>query len=356
MDRNSDPTAPAGLFTEGTPGVTPATVVTAQWLNDIQEEIMAVIEDSDGGNLTPDDGSQTQLKEAISAMIAAQGEQGSIVGVQESSLGSTSTVTATSATDSGLQVDYTAATATNDRYLEGIIDWEVSDTAGNKAEAFVELQYSSDGSSWSVLKTFTKNLALNAGNKEVQVSESVLGSDVSTSSTSNQATGMQINWTSVAAANPRYIEMQAGHYMTDSDVHAWGYVELQYSSDGSSWSTLRDYPNRQQSGGATSQFQNITHYDSYRHTVSNATPYYRVVHRAHSSGGGTSTVFAGAMLRVREFAADSITTKRENLCFVIKHNANDATPQYRIAHKVTSGDTSKIYSGSVLRVREYNGI
>lgn len=56
-------------FTEGNPGTgKPATVVTDDWLNDVQENIMDVIEDS---GVVPTKGDAENLKDAISAMIAA---------------------------------------------------------------------------------------------------------------------------------------------------------------------------------------------------------------------------------------------------------------------------------------------
>jgi hypothetical protein len=59
----------AGYFTEGNPGTgTPATVVTADWLNAVQEELMAVIAD---GGLTASKTTLTQVRDAIRVMIAS---------------------------------------------------------------------------------------------------------------------------------------------------------------------------------------------------------------------------------------------------------------------------------------------
>lgn len=56
-------------FTDGDPiGAVPATVVTDDWLNDVQENICKVIEDA---SITLVKGSATQLKAAIAAMITA---------------------------------------------------------------------------------------------------------------------------------------------------------------------------------------------------------------------------------------------------------------------------------------------
>ena len=61
--------APGGVFTEGDPNVgTPATVVTDDWLNAVQEEIAGVIEGSGSALSKP---SNAQLLVAILALIAA---------------------------------------------------------------------------------------------------------------------------------------------------------------------------------------------------------------------------------------------------------------------------------------------
>lgn len=58
-----------GLFTDGNPGMgVPATVVDAEWLNDVQQEICTVIE---GTGATLDGTIYTQLQTAILAMITA---------------------------------------------------------------------------------------------------------------------------------------------------------------------------------------------------------------------------------------------------------------------------------------------
>lgn len=60
--------APGGLFTEGDPNVgTPATVVTDDWLNAVQEEISGVIEGSGASLSKP---SNAQLLLAIKTLIA----------------------------------------------------------------------------------------------------------------------------------------------------------------------------------------------------------------------------------------------------------------------------------------------
>lgn len=61
------------LFTEGNPSLSiPATEVSDDWLNDVQEEIVNVIE---GQGITLVKGTQTQLQSALLSMIGAGGTQ-----------------------------------------------------------------------------------------------------------------------------------------------------------------------------------------------------------------------------------------------------------------------------------------
>ena len=63
--------APGNLFTEGNPALgIPATEVSDDWLNDVQEEIVKVIE---GQGITLVKGLQTQLETAILNMIGLGG-------------------------------------------------------------------------------------------------------------------------------------------------------------------------------------------------------------------------------------------------------------------------------------------
>lgn len=63
--------APGNLFTEGNPALgVPATEVSDDWLNDVQEEITTVIE---GQGIVLVKGTQTQLQSAIFSMIGAGG-------------------------------------------------------------------------------------------------------------------------------------------------------------------------------------------------------------------------------------------------------------------------------------------
>lgn len=62
---------PEHLFTEGSPtaGV-PATIVTADWMNDVQEELMSILT---AGSITPVKGVQNQVLSAIKNVIAKTG-------------------------------------------------------------------------------------------------------------------------------------------------------------------------------------------------------------------------------------------------------------------------------------------
>ena len=280
---------------------------------------------------------------------------GTLVKNTQASLGSDSVVTATTATASGLAIAYTPITGTNDRYIYGEIDWNVNDPDGSAAEGFIDLQYSTDNSTWSTLDTFTRSTNLGPGAKEVKVTEATqLASDASTTSTTYQATGLSLAYTPINGSNTRYVEIQGNMNTVDlSDGQASNQVQLQYSPDNSTWSSLSTITNQQVTPSANTG-QIIAFFDSVRHTVSTSTPYYRVAHRSNPSNGGTSTVLAGTNLRVREVEEQFVINNRSPVTFLFKHNANTTTPYYRVAHRVTSGDQSTIYTGSVLRVMEFS--
>lgn len=67
-----------GFWTEGSPGVVPSTVLAYDWFNMLQEELRAVVVD---GGLTPTKGSETQVRDAIRAMIAQFAAPGMIGGL-----------------------------------------------------------------------------------------------------------------------------------------------------------------------------------------------------------------------------------------------------------------------------------
>lgn len=77
MHRIDGPAAvPGGFFTEGDPNVgTPATVVTASWLNSVQEEVAAVVE---GAGIPLAKPSNNQLIAAIKVLVAAAMPAGAI--------------------------------------------------------------------------------------------------------------------------------------------------------------------------------------------------------------------------------------------------------------------------------------
>ena len=281
---------------------------------------------------------------------------GTLVKNTEATLGSDSVITATTATASGLSIAYTPITSTNDRYIAGYFDWNVNDPDGSAAEGFLELQYSTDNSTWSTLRTLTRKADLGAGWKEVKVTEASLGSDVSTSSGTFQTTGLSIAYTPINGANVRYIEIQANTQCSDTDTSASNQVQVQYSDDNATWTAISTSTNSQNSGSTTQSMQLLTHYNSIRHVVTTNTPYYRVMHRSGTSGtaNGTSTFYGGSFLRVREVAEQFVIDNRSPAFFFVKHNANTTTPYYRIAHRVTSGDQSTIYAGSTLRVMEFS--
>jgi hypothetical protein len=348
------------LYTDGNPstGVL-GTIVDASCLNAMQEEIVNVVLDPASGitTLSQNNASLNQLNTAIKNIIdnRVQNFDGIMVKNTEASLGSDSTITATTATASGLAVSYTPISGANDRYLFGYIDWNVNDPDGSAAEGFLDLQYSTDNSNWTTIKTFTRKADLGAGAKEVKVTDQTLGTNASTTSTSYQVTGLNISYSPVNGSNVRYLELGIDTNVTDTDAGSSNQIALEFSTDNSSWSNLRTYTSNQGVGGATSSTQQVFISDSFRHTTVSATPYYRVTHRANpSTGAGASTVYTGSTLRVRELAEQFVTDNRSPVSFLIKHNNNNATPYYRIAHRVTSGDQSIIYTGSVLRVMEFS--
>jgi hypothetical protein len=278
---------------------------------------------------------------------------GTLVKNTEASLGSDSVVTATTATASGLAIAYTPITGTNDRYIYGEIDWNVNDPDGSAAEGFIDLQYSTDNSTWSTLDTFTRSANLGAGAKEVKVTSTSSTSDATTSSSTYQTCGLSVSYTPINGANVRYIEFCVEHRCFDSDPGAFTTIQLQYSTDNTTWSSLRTYNHGAGFGGATSADNYVVMTDFVRHSATTNTPYYRIMHNSPSSNG-SSTVFSGSTLRVREVEEQFVINNRSPVTFLFKHNANTTTPYYRVAHRVTSGDQSTIYTGSVLRVMEFS--
>lgn len=280
---------------------------------------------------------------------------GNLVKNTQATLGSDSVITATTATASGLSIAYTPITSTNDRYIYGYLDWNVNDPDGSAAEGFIELQYSADNSTWSTLETYTRTADYGSGEKMVKDDMSVSGSNAVTTSTTYQTTGVSLAYSPINGSNTRMLHLNANSYTTDNDSGTSNQIALQYSTDNATWSTLREYTNFQASNGATAVYLQNMVTDTFRHIATTNTPYYRIVHRANPSiGAGTSTVFSGAGLVVREMAPQYVINNRSPLSFFVKHNATTSTPYYRIMHRVTSGDQSTIYTGSVLRVMEFS--
>lgn len=96
-------------FTEGDPvSAVPATVVTDDWLNDVQENICKVIEDA---GITLVKGDDTQLKLAIAAMISASSLD--LLNTTRANVASASTVNLTSAAPSTRHINITGTTTIN---------------------------------------------------------------------------------------------------------------------------------------------------------------------------------------------------------------------------------------------------
>ncbi|CAB4144860.1 hypothetical protein UFOVP455_78 [uncultured Caudovirales phage] len=281
---------------------------------------------------------------------------GNLVKNTQATLGSDSVITATTATTSGLSIAYTPITSTNDRYIYGYLDWNVNDPDGSAAEGFIELQYSADNSTWSTLETYSRNADYGAGAKEVKVTSASIASDATTTSGTFQTVGLSIAYTPVNGANVRYVDIVAAVQADDNDTSASNQIQVQYSDDNATWTAISTSTNSQNSGSATQSLQLLTHYNTIRHVATTNTPYYRLMHRSGTSGtaNGTSTVYAGSTLRIREVAEQFVINNRSPLSFFVKHNATTSTPYYRIMHRVTSGDQSTIYTGSVLRVMEFS--
>lgn len=293
--------------------------------------------------------------------VNAASASGNLVAVNESTLGSDSTVTSTSATASGLAVNYTAVTSTNTRYIDGIIDWEVYDstygTTDNRAEGFCELEYSTNGSSWSSLKTFTRTAQVSNGKKLVGTLTDTIPSQISTTSTTLADTGLQVDYTAVNGANDRYVIIHANSQVNRNASVCEATLMIFYYN-GSSWVAIFEENLESAAGGASSTRNQSTLYRRFLHQASDDTPQYKAQYRVNNgTSSETFTLFPNeCSLTVEEYATDIIDSVRTLTSFRIKHADTTTTPYYRITHKVTSGDTSKIYTGSVLRVSEVNNV
>lgn len=128
MQRIQDATATAdNLFTEGNPtsGI-PATVVSADWLNGIQEELIAVIESA---GLEPDSADLTQLLQALATLVpdvaAATTAAAGIVELLTDNEAATGADTSRAATAANLKaVLNTRGLWDNAVYTEGPVDYD----------------------------------------------------------------------------------------------------------------------------------------------------------------------------------------------------------------------------------------
>lgn len=341
------------------------TIVDSSWLNCIQTEMKNVVLDDDSGitELSQDNSNLTQLITAIRAIIDAKiatidpGEGGSATGtevkVTESILNSDNTSTSTSSAEAK-SMTYTPIAGANDRYVDFQIDWSVKDLSAAQGQAIVELQ--KYNGSWSTVQTLYNQMSLPTGKIMVKNEKQPLASSATTSNSSNTTTGLQIDYTAVDGANKRVVKVGLDNEGVDSSGPGVVCALILQYYNGGSWVDLKEVFNRVVAQGATSittrQFISF----EYEHLVTDATPQYRVVQRLDSYDSGDSTeLYAGSWIEVTEYEEVKITEQRVTQMFTYLDTETNASPQYRIMHKVgASGDTSIIRAGSLIRVREIN--
>jgi hypothetical protein len=356
--------ASGNLFTDGNPGTgLLGTIVDASVLNAIQEEIVNVVLDPDSGIsvLSQDNSNQAQLVAAIRGIIAAEtsglGGGGSGTGTEvkktEGLVASDVSTTSTSPV-AATTLAYTPIAPANDRYIDFHLDWSLQNSSAVQGQAIAALQ-KFDGSSWSTMKTIYNQLSLPQGQVLVNTAKATLGADATTSNTSNTASGLQINYTSIGAANKRVVKVGLRHEAGDTNGGGiFAVLILQYFN-GSSWVDLQQFENGQLAGGAGSQRSQQFYSVEVEHLVSNAAPQYRIVHRVDAfDSGDSSTLLANSWIEVSEYQALTITENRAAQTFTLLDTATIASPQYRILHSVSAGSTSVIRAGSLIRVREIN--
>lgn len=113
-----------GFFTEGNPtSGTPATVVTADWANLIQEEILNVLL---AAGITPNKASRTQLSEAIALIATGGGSAGALMAVNNLSDLTNVSTARTSLGLGGLAVK-SAAAISDVTGLGAVLDGKVND-------------------------------------------------------------------------------------------------------------------------------------------------------------------------------------------------------------------------------------
>ena len=358
MKRIDHSTAQNNLFTEGNPttGV-PATTVTAEWLNLVQEEICNIIEDSDGGNTTLDGASNVQLKEAVAAMIAAAGGGGGGGGgafakTDFGYAGSDSSTTSTSNQTTNVSKVYTPVDGTSRRLVSVYLDWLVQDTAGSEATAYAVLEKSIDGGAYTTIKEFTNQLQQTAnGQLLINTNKTALGSDAVTTSTTIQPTGLQSNYTPIDGNNKRLIQAFVKHRSQDTNGGAASTTAVLEYYTGSVWQELASMAN-QGNHPATSSIQELTHFIEIEDETNDSSPQYRISHYVNNSGDA-STVRADSFINVQEFSKLVINNNRKT-CFAEFIDDSDATTNvtYRISHRVANGDTSTIKTGSGILIKE----
>lgn len=359
--------ASGNTFTGGNPATnTLGTIVDESWLNAVQDEIANVVLDSDSGiaSLSQDNSSVNQMVTAIRSIIdtkiAASGgggggggdATGTEVKVTESALGSDASTSGTSSIQAH-SLSYTPIASGNDRYVDFQIDWSAKDASAGQAESIVELQ--KYNGSWSTVKTLYNKLSLPQGKVMVNTSKATLGSDASTSSGSNDTTGLQLNYSANSASNKRVVRVGLDNEVADSNgpgIHVA--LVLQYFNG--SWIDLKEVRHRLLAGGANqSVLRNFLSFEC-EHLVSDSAPQYRIVHRVADSqdGGDSSVLYTGSWIEVSEYEDVKITDRRNVAMFTLRDTDDNSSPQYRIMHKVANGDSSIVHSGSIIRVREFN--
>jgi len=354
-------------FTDGDSGTgVPATVVAADWLNSIQTEMANVVLDDDSGitELSQDNSNMTQLVTAIRAIATVIATDiggggggsgtGTLVKTQEASLGSDHTTTSTSTDPSGVASgSYAVIGSSNQRLITAYVDHSLKDLTAVGAQAFIELQRSPDNSTWTTLKTFEHKSDFVPGKIQVNTSKVASSTDASTNSTTNVTiTGLQNDYTANVGSNTRLIQFYVNSQAQDSSGGgAHSYVSLQYYN-GSTWVDLQVLENQQVTNNQVGNTQQISMFYQIEHNVTDDTPQYRVVHKAAS--GDTSTVLAGSFINVIELQPMANNEQRMPIFFIHRDTTSGSTWYYRIAHKVTSGDTSIVRAGSLIRVQEFN--
>lgn len=222
---------------------------------------------------------------------------------------------------------------------------------------------------------------------EVKVTQGILGSDATTTSTSS-GSAHSLSYTPIDGANDRYIDFEIDNSVYDSSAaQAQAVIELQKYNG--SWSTVKTLynelalntgkimvKNTKQTLGASSSTSNATN------TTTGLQCDYTAINGANkrvikvgldnegsdSNGPGiicalTLQYFNGSSWvdlqevtnRVVAGGASTISS-RQFMSFEFEHLVTDATPQYRVVQRVDSydsGDSTELLAGSWIEVTEY---